>query len=79
MKNTAAQQISTLAAGQLQPLRWRITKSVDKKYQLEFTFAESVFENVRTRRNEIKQYKTLDSLIRDIERVQKDALIHYHA
>ena len=76
-------EISSLQKIMVKPAQWRILQSVDKTYSLEFTYRRpeelAEFAPVMTRRDTIKTYKTMNAIFNDIQKVQQDALIHYHA
>jgi len=66
-----------------QPLSaWRILQSIDGSYSLEFSWLledNPLFTPVRTRRETIKNYKSIKAVFSDIEKVQQTSLIYYEA
>ena len=67
----------------VKPASWRIFQGIDKTYILDFTYIvdaeSSEYAPVMTRRDTIKTYKTMNAVFNDIQKVQHNALIHYHA
>ncbi len=73
-------QLSTLAQLPLKPSAWRILESPEQTYMLEFIYDNAQAPQwlpIYTRRNALKNYKSLKSLFSDIKQVQPNALIHF--
>ena len=72
-------EISAIATMAVKPMEWNINK-IPAGYNLLFTYVSpdrESYEFVRTRRGDIKTYKTLNALFNDITKVQQDAQIRY--
>ena len=79
-------EISALQKIMVKPMEWNINKIPPGEnypkgsYNLLFTYVSpdrGEYEFVRTRRGDIKKYKTLNALFSDITKVQQDAQIRY--
>lgn len=73
-------EISGLQQIMVKPVAWRLIEHIDDMLTLEFTHIApdlgDWFE-VRTRRGEVKRYKSCNAAIADVKRVQKDAVIYF--
>lgn len=71
--------ISALQRIMVKPMAWRLLGQMDGTYRLQFTYVDpqrSEFVEVQTARGETKVYRTADSALKDIWKVQRHAFIH---
>lgn len=71
--------ISSLQRIMIKPMAWRLLSQMDGTYRLQFTYVDpqrGEFCEVQTARGSAKVYKTTDSAIKDVSRVQREAFIH---
>ena len=72
-------EIGSLQKIMIKPTAWRITQKKDGNFLLLFTYCKpsrrAEFANVVTRRGQVKEYKKADSCLKDIARVQTEAMI----
>lgn len=73
-------EIAGLQKVMVKPVAWRLIEHMDEMFTLEFTYVSpdrGEWAEVRTRRGEVKRYKSSNASISDIKRVQKDAVIYF--
>lgn len=72
-------EISSLQKIMVKPVAWRMTEHPDEAFTLEFTYVDPTrgeWAPILTRRSGQKRYKTADAALRDIARVQTEAVIY---
>jgi hypothetical protein len=72
-------EISSLQKIMVKPVAWRMTQHLDETITLEFTYVDPIrveWAPIMTRRAGQKRYKTADAALKDIARVQTEALIY---
>ena len=72
-------EISSLQKIMVKPVAWRMTQHQDEAITLEFTYVDPTrgeWAPIMTRRAGQKRYKTADAAIKDIARVQTDAIVY---
>lgn len=72
-------EISSLQRIMVKPLAWRMVEHADGEFSLDFTYVEPArleWAEVMTRRGGRKFYKTANAALRDIARVQSEAVIY---
>jgi hypothetical protein len=72
-------EISVLKQVMVKPVAWKLVEHMDSLYTLEFTYSSpdrGGWSEVRTRRGEVKRYKTSNAVLSDIKRVQDSAVIY---
>lgn len=72
-------EIAGLQKIMVKPTAWRMFEHPDGGCTLEFTYVSperGEWAEVRTRRGEVKHYKTVDTAMADIKRVQPDAVVY---
>lgn len=73
-------EISGLMKIMVKPVAWRLIEHMDGMLTLEFTYVATDrkdWAEVRTRRGEVKRYKSSNAVFADIKRVQKDAVVYF--
>lgn len=73
-------EISGLQKIMVKPVAWRLIEHMDEMLTLEFTYVapdRGEWAEVRTRRGDVKRYKSSNAVFADIKRVQKDAVIYF--
>lgn len=71
-------EISGIQKVMVKPVAWRLIEHHDGSFTLDFTYVEpkrGEWAEVRTRRGDIKRYKTYNAAFSDIKRVQLTALV----
>lgn len=64
----------------VKPFAWRMIEHMDELFTLEFTYVppdRGEWAEVRTRRGEVKRYKTANAALSDVKRVQLEAVIYF--
>lgn len=69
--------IRTLSDIPVHPTDWRIEKNIANHYILYYRYDTDGIKAVHTERGQIKVYKTIQSLFRDLEKVTTEAVIFY--
>jgi hypothetical protein len=72
-------EISALQKIMVKPVAWRMTEHHDEAFTLEFTYVDPTrgeWAPIMTRRAGQKRYKTANAALRDIARVQAEAVIY---
>ena len=65
----------------VKPVAWRMVEHMDEMFTLDFTYVDpkrGEWAEVRTRRGEVKRYKSANAAIADIKRVQNDAVVYFN-
>lgn len=71
-------EISGLQKIMVKPVAWRLIEHHDCSFTLDFTYVEpkrGEWAEVRTRRGDIKRYKTSNAALTDVKRVQLNAVV----
>ena len=72
-------EIAGLQTIAVKPKLWRITESIDGSYHLEFSWYQgdkTEFTPVQSQRTGMKNYKSIKTVIQDIQKVDNKAVIH---
>lgn len=72
-------EIAGLQKIAVKPKLWRITEQIDGSYYLEFSWFDQdkiEFTPVQTQRTGMKYYRSITTLIHDIQKVDNKAVIH---
>jgi len=75
--------LAQMAKTSCPPNQWRILELIDGSYSLEFSYDQTVglasplFDTVKNRQGQARNYKNLNTLFADIKKVSSDALVHF--
>jgi hypothetical protein len=72
--------IATLRDHPVKPTAWQVIQHMDGVFTLKFTYGNPSrredWGDILSRRGDVRRYKTSDAVLKDISRVQTEALIH---
>ncbi len=71
-------EISGIQQVMVKPTAWRVIEHPDDTFSLDFTYVHperGEWAEVRTRRGEVKHYKTMNAAVADIKRVQLNSVV----
>jgi hypothetical protein len=73
-------EISGLCSIAVKPLAWRVIEGVDATFTIKFTYVDvdrNDWAEIRTRRDEVKNYKKIETALFDIKKVQNEATVFF--